>query len=456
MRKFWKYLATAAVVMAVTPLMSCDDDDDFSSSPGRPDYSKNYVYLYQPNSTFARVEYKANGDFITGPSDPLKTVPVRITKALPTDLQVEVAIDPSLVDEYNEANQTDYKLLEGASIVNPNLKIAAGEYVSPDSIAITFGDRSGFLSGEANMILPIVIRSCQGPIISKSSRVFLTFNSTYRPIVVSLNTTVKEFIAALTTSDWQSKIQKLSLPDLFSLSYAPFEQVTLNLAIDQSKVAQYNADNGTNYQFKSDAKLESNTVTIGTDATKAGVNILTGDLSGIADEGEYIIPVTLKSATGASVEYGDDLTVYVIVRGTLRELDVQSSTFNGTLIANPVSCTHEGSDWNRIINNDNYSYAYATLNTPIEMDFGKEVNLSAIYINHWAAYYSATAATLKTSVDGTNWTDWGEVEYSAMSAYYINLIPATNLRYVQLTFTKGGTSGDRSKPEVDGMRFYAE
>ena len=446
MKKFWKYIAACAVVASMMPLTACDDDDTVDP------YDINYVYLYQPNSTFANVEYKANGDFMSGLTDPLKTVPVRLTKPAPSNLQIEVAIDPTLVDEYNEANGTEYKFLEGARIDNPVMTIAAGEYITPDSITISFGDHSGFMTEESNLILPVVIRSGSGLTISKSSRIFLTFNSTYRPNIVSLTTTEKVFRAALTADNWQDNIKKLTLTDLFRLSYKPYEEVTLNLAIDQSKVAEYNTANGTNYEFKSDATLESNAVTIATDASDAGISINTGDLTGIAQEKEYLIPVTLTSATGASVEYDEGMTVYVIVRGIARELNVSEAFYNGSQIDYPVTCTVNGSDWSDVIDMDKYDYEEIDTGTPIEMDFGKVVNLSSIFIYHYSRYSSATSAKLETSVDGTNWTDWGEIEYAGMKQYYINLVPATNVRYARLTFLKEYSYGI----EIDGMRFYAE
>lgn len=446
MKKFWKYIAACAVVASMMPLTACDDDDTVDP------YDINYVYLYQPNSTFANVEYKANGDFMSGLTDPLKTVPVRLTKPAPSNLQIEVAIDPTLVDEYNEANGTEYKFLEGARIDNPVMTIAAGEYITPDSITISFGDHSGFMTEESNLILPVVIRSGSGLTISKSSRIFLTFNSTYRPNIVSLTTTEKVFRAALTADNWQDNIKKLTLTDLFRLSYKPYEEVTLNLAIDQSKVAEYNTANGTNYEFKSDATLESNAVTIATDASDAGISINTGDLTGIAQEKEYLIPVTLTSATGASVEYDEGMTVYVIVRGIARELNVSEAFYNGSQIDYPVTCTVNGSDWSDVIDMDKYDYEEIDTGTPIEMDFGKVVNLSSIFIYHYGRYSSATSAKLETSVDGTNWTDWGEIEYAGMKQYYINLVPATNVRYARLTFLKEYSYGI----EIDGMRFYAE
>ena len=101
MKKFWHYIAVCAVVATIAPLTSCDDDDTVDP------YDINYCYLYQPNSTFARLEYKANGEFLIDINDPLALKPVRLTKPAPRDLSVKVGIDPSLVDEYNQANNTE-------------------------------------------------------------------------------------------------------------------------------------------------------------------------------------------------------------------------------------------------------------------------------------------------------------------------------------------------------------
>lgn len=457
MKKFWKYIAACAVVALLVPLTACDDDDTVDP------YDINYVYLYQPNSTFAKVEYKANGDFMNAIEDPLKLVPVRLTKPAPADIQVEVAIDPSLVDEYNEANETEFKFLNGVEIVNPTMLIKAGEYITADSITLHFADKSGFTDREVeNLILPVVIRSGAGLTISKSSRIFLTFNSTYRQNRLTVMTKPADFKAAIMKDGWQDDVKTLVVNNAFKLSYEPYENVTLNLSIDQSKVAKYNEANGTNLKFKSDATLASDKISIGTDATEVGFTINTGDLSGIAKEEAYVIPVTVTSANGGEIGINAEAaTVYVLVKGVGREMTISKENVAGaTEITLPkgTTCTVNGeanynsyTTWVNIINASNYSYGYINKDDEMLIDLGEVIDMASFWIDHYSSYYAAGSISVKTSADNANWIDWGTLEIPGYGEYFLNLSMATPTRYLKIVFPSEAKYG---RIELDGMRFY--
>ncbi len=459
MKKFWKYIAACAVVASLMPLTACDDDDTVDP------YDINYVYLYQPNSTFAKVEYKANGDFMQAIQDPMKLVPVRLTKPAPADIQVEVAIDPSLVDEYNEANNTDFKFLSGVEILNPTMAIKAGEYITADSITIHFADKSGFTNRDVeNLMLPVVIRNGAGLTISKSSRIFLTFNSTYRPNYLTTVTKPVNFKAAIMNDGWQDEVKNLVVENAFMLSYEPYENVTLNLSIDQSKVAVYNEANGTNLKFKSDATLASGKISVATDATKAGFTINTGDLTGLANEESYIIPVTVTSAEGGEIDVNSNAaTVYVIVQGVGREMTVSDEKpSNATAISLPTgtACTVNGSPnyntsttWIDIIDHSKYQYGYLYVDDEMEIDLGEVIDMASIWVNHWGSYYAAKNVSVKTSADNVNWIDWGTLDIPNLGEYYLNLSMATPTRYIKIVFPTGPSTG---RIELDGMRFYVK
>jgi len=459
MKKFWKYIMISAAAVALMPLAACDDDDTVDS------YDVNYCYIYQPKSTYASVEYKANGDFMSGLTDPLKVMPVRLTKPAPGNMQIEVAIDPSLIDEYNEAHETDYKMLQGAEILNPVMTIAAGEYISADSITIGFTDHSGFINQESDLILPVVIRSANGAVISKSSRIFLTFNSTYKPNKMTVTQTAK--INAVTIMPgWQDEVKKLVITDCIKLSYEPYEEVTINLKIDQSKVADYNAANGTSYLAKNDATLESSVLTIGTDAKSASFSINSGDLSGVANGDSYVIPVVISSVSGGQIETDpENSVVYVLLRSISRELTMSTGSYNGTPCNNRAlpantTVTVDGSDsyqgynqWIDILDSSSWAYGYMTTDQEMSIDFGETINLSSFYLNHWYGSYAASSITLQTSTDGNTWIDWGSTSWTDQAGtYYINLSSATPTRYMKITFP----TGHSSYIEIDGMKFYVE
>lgn len=450
-KKFWKYIAIATFTAVMAPLTACDDDSELGPKD-KANYEANFVYFDKPSSTYAAVEYKANGDFMSGLTDPLKLVPVRLTKPAPSNMKVDIMIDPSLVDEYNEANGTEYTFLEGAEIETPSLSIRAGEYISVDSISISFGDHSGFINQENDLILPIVVEGGEGLTPSKSARLFLTFTSTYRPNILTIPSETFMFKVVTMNEGWEETIATINANNAFLLSYAPYEDVTVNIEIDESKVAEYNAANGTDYEFKADAKLVSNTLTIGTDGNTGSFAIETGDTEGIANEITYVIPVTITSIEGGTIEIEEGQeTVYVVVKGVGRELTISTSEYSGTQLATPIACTVDGSptytegwspaDWVDILNPDErYSYGYIWPNQLMEIDFGKVVNLSSFYIYHYSTSYGPTGLKLETSVDGSKWTDWGEVSYEKLSEYYVNLSAPENVRYMRLVFTSGGNA----------------
>lgn len=450
MKKLYKYALWLAAAVAIAPMTSCNDDDEVDP------YTLNYVYLYQPSDTHANVEYKANGDFMSGLSDPLELVPIRLTKPAPQDIEVEVAIDPTLVDEYNEQKGTNYTFLSGAEIVTPKFVILKGSYVSDKTISVSFTDHSGFLNGTENMILPIVIKSAPGATISKSSRVFLTFNSTYRANYVSASSNVRYANALIELPNWQNEFKEIELGDLFTLTYSPYENVTVTAQIDGSKVAAYNEANGTEYTFKNDATLASATATITPEQNGASFKLKTGDLSGMAGGTSYIVPIVLKSVSGAAVELGTETTVYVIMRAVAKELTISQYDHNGTALSYPSGTTallNGTTDWWDVVNPSSWGYDNMEADDELTISLPTAVNLVSIYINHWAAYNAAKTVTLQTSLDGTTWDDWGSATTeTAYGKYYVNLSYSTGVKHVKLKFS----NFNRTYCEIDGIQLYVE
>ena len=451
-------MAIAAMTAVMVPFTACDDDSELGPKDNT-DYVSNFVYFETPASTYAQVEYKANGDFMSGLTDPLKLVPVRLTKPAPCDLQVEVAIDPYLVAEYNKEKGTDYTFLHRAMIENPVLTIKEGEYVSSDTITISFGNHSGFIDKEKDLMLPIVVKGAEGLTTSKSARIFLTFTSTYRPNYLTIPTVELMNKVVTINEGWEESIKTIEARNAFKLTYAPYEDVTINIAIDESKVAEYNAANGTDYVFKDDATLVSNTLKIGTDGNNASFTIETGDPTGIANDITYLIPVTITSIEGGTIELEEGNTVYVIVKGVSREITISTSQYSGSQLPYPVACTvggkttgYYGYNWVNVINNDKWDYDYLISNSLMEIDFGQVVKLSSFYVYYWSSSYSADKLKMETSADGIKWSDWGEVSYQKASSYFVNMSTSEDVRYMRLVFS----NTNNGYIELDGMEFYGE
>ena len=60
------------MAVGLLPMAACSDDDAVDP------YTLNYCYVYQPYSTYAQLEYKANGQFLVDVANPLSVMHPRI------------------------------------------------------------------------------------------------------------------------------------------------------------------------------------------------------------------------------------------------------------------------------------------------------------------------------------------------------------------------------------------
>ena len=105
-------------------------------------------------------------------------------------MTIQLAIDRSLVDAYNSEYGTSYVALQNAELENATLYIKQGEYISVDTLKVHYTNMEEFKNGSENYILPIAITSINGTGVSASesnSKIFLTFESTYKPNPISEN-----------------------------------------------------------------------------------------------------------------------------------------------------------------------------------------------------------------------------------------------------------------------------
>lgn len=442
MKKFWKYIAMCAVLAGTLSVVSCNDDDN--NDP----YTVNRAYLYQPYSTFASLEYKANGEFLIDIDNPLKTVPVRLTKPAPGNMNITIAIDPALVDEYNQANGTSYTFLEGCSVVNSTMTIPAGGYITPDSITVSFGDKKGFQTGANDYILPIVIKNAPGAAISQSSRIFLTFSSNYRANIVSLDDYTQ--VIDKDVAGWETAYRTLNIADLAKCAWAADDPITFDLTVDPSLVATYNAENGEEYKTI-DATLSQSTVTIANGEAVGGITLNVGDYtSGINADETYCIPLKVSNFQGVGAEIKNDVkVVYVILTGFVPSYYVNNISA-GTMITNPGTWTAlfegfgESYDCDHLLTNTDagtyeYVWDYGESAT-ITCDLGEAQTVGQIGFKFYAWYYSTLSfPTFQTSLDGTKWKDVSYVgdswpASSSRQYLYAHMVKPIKMRYFRVSF----------------------
>lgn len=416
-----------AVATAMLPMVSCDDDDTVDP------YDINYCYLYQPNSTYAQLEYKANGEFLIDINDPIHLMPVRVTKAAPKDLTVEVAIDPALVDEYNNANNSNYKMLEGAELLVSTLHIAKGEYISPDSIVVSFGDHSGFQSGDPDLILPIAIKYADGMTISKSSRIFLTFTSTYRPNLITVKETT---VVSNDTSipGWETANSNLTITQFLKTEWAADAPISVKAEIDNSLIETYNNLNGTN--FKSiQATIVNQTMNIAAGETEANFELRLGNYTGVADGEEYLVPIKLSIAQGEGAELVEDVAYVKVIElpDALTGSQYRTSQDSYLEYQSSWSAINGSADISTILNPSLSGHKQLHTDDLIEIDLGQATELSEFGLYWYSSYYTADKLlNVETSEDGNKWRTWGDVTSAFSGSYaYITFSKKVNARYIR-------------------------
>lgn len=439
MKKFWKYIMISAAAVALMPLAACDDDDTVDP------YDINYCYIYQPSETDARLEYKANGQFIIDITDPLKLMPVRLTKPAPSDITVTVGLDASLVDEYNATNGTDYVMLEGATIVNPEIRILKGEYISTDSITVAF-DHNAFQTGDENYILPVVLKSASGLNISKSSRIFLTFTSEYRANIVSL--TASRNLVITNDPDvtgWETANRNVTINNFLTTTWAADAPITVKAEIDQSLIDAYNAENGTTYK-PIQASVNPANLVIAEGQSGVGLSLTLGDYTGVANGDEYLIPVKLsfESGTGAELAAGVDVAYVQVI--------ALPSTVSSTASSNGLSQITPQSNWTGLSHTVNYGdedfssillsnsgYYGVETGDQLVIDLGQVYNdVKAFGFQFYAWYYGlADIQDVEVSTNGSTWKSFGGTNlirgnYDAANQYIVFSKPTT-FQYLRFT-----------------------
>jgi hypothetical protein len=439
MNKLFKYCLLFAAIILAGVVASCSDDKEVDH------YTLNYVYMYQPQSTFTSIQYKATGDFLTDIENEVALMPVRCTKPATSDMTVEVAVDASLVDEYNAKHGTDYVFLQSAKVVKSSYTISKGEYIAKttadgvvveDTVKVTFTDLAEFQNGSTNYIVPVTVTSANaGGTIAKSGCIFLLFNSEYIANKVS-GVAVKVSVDG-EAEGWQEAFNAFELADFMIASWNADEEITANVEISQAYVESYNLLNGTDYVFMEGAKLKSNKVTIKKGSlTAEALGIELADLTSVA-QGDivYILPIVISNVTGNGAELNEEKKVaYITFAKALPDLSFSSTAPQGSdrLTADKDwSCLIWGESTD-LLNGVPYYWIYSGDDIVIDMASEQSIDAVLIYPYGGNSTYQFKNVTVSISSDGVNYTELGEMYIQKVSNAYINFTPAAKARYIKI------------------------
>ncbi len=463
MKKLYKYALWLAAAVAIAPMTACSDNDEVDP------YTLNYAYMYQPESTYAQLEYKANGEFLIDVEDPLYLMPVRLTKPAPADLDLKVEIDASLVDEYNKAHGTDYHFLEGCSVLTPVMHIEAGKYTSLDSVVVSFGDHSAFQCGYPDLMLPVAITyvNHSGITLAKSGRIFLTFSSTYNANNISMKYVTPVYIDER-VDGWESAYTNVDITNYFNCEWYADDDITITATIDNSLITAYNNVNDMNYLPLPGTTITTSTVNIAKGENSASFSLVLGDYTNVVTAGEmYLIPVKFEITSGEGAEL-DTETAYFAVEPLppfLTAIAQTNAPAGYTMIT-------KGADWTcsyaspagavstfTNLFNSGTSYNNYAMNEGgvVNIDLGSEITCDMFMVRFGSYYYSASEfQNVEVSTDGTKWTEWGNLTMGQQQTWWVTPSKPMTFRYMRFVCGKQAYNPNSTyyNPRLRQMHFY--
>ena len=160
--KLKSYIISAALLMLTGGVFTaCNSEgDDF-------DYNKSALFI-------SGTENNPVVKFVVEDTPASYTVTVQSTKVVSQDVTVDLAIDPSKVDEYNAQNTTNYFSIPESAVQleQTQVKIAAGSAIST-AATVKVVSTEDFVEGRTYLI-PVTIKSISaGDVIPTSKTIFL-------------------------------------------------------------------------------------------------------------------------------------------------------------------------------------------------------------------------------------------------------------------------------------------
>lgn len=238
--------------------------------------------------------------------------------------------------------------------------------------------------------------------------------------------------------------------------------VNISFTLDESLVAGYNLQYGTNYQAipVKAAELRNQELTISS-GKMVSDNIL--EISVNDDEvanlsGEYLLPVRIKEVAGNAVVSTNRDVLYVLVNVYVDLDNIWDTPLDESAIGDLLTVDRTGwqvtatnSSFSNIANmldgntytNEQYSIQSLDDNTGFTVDMLQEYsNITGVRQHYYSGRYSVTSSDIYTSLDNENWTYQGHFNnsvevanicfYTPVKARYIKTIVRTYSRNVYI------------------------
>lgn len=192
MIKLSKYVALVAALVAVT---GCDDAKMSTIENGL------YIQEAAPSNTFGQ-QIEAQ---LVDETDVLKTLTVRLVRAINQDVTVTLDIDKQLIDDYNQKYEAAYELLpEEFRSFERTVTIPAGEISAP---VINLTIKPFTTPNNEAYAIPVRISSVTGPVelVGNANHILYLLTSPNKQkalVLTSANRTNTVFSSELPASQW--------------------------------------------------------------------------------------------------------------------------------------------------------------------------------------------------------------------------------------------------------------
>lgn len=450
-KNIFRFLAYSFVAVAALTLGSCCSSEDKCDVEGNPD---NLIYFKagetNTNVYTAIVQHTPVGDY----SNLNIKIPVYVQRTVSNSTKVTVALDNTLVEEYNKQNGTDYPVLpdNAIEILKTTVTLGTDAYTSTDSIEARLVEAQLPSLTEPEYLTAFRIVDINGSGKASEDRgvIYVKVQTGNGYIHVTSDDEVHGMIAHTPVGP----IGNVSINLPAFVSQAAKVGVNATITVDNSLVQEYNAEYGTNYIAAPNGVLniENGSVTIAQGETTSATNFkasIPADKMAQLTNPQYIIPlrISAKRTDGTTVDKAG--VVYMIF--TTEEKLINSGAGTAGMKASQVSTNvmrtwsvDTNESFNSVTDNRQGSYWDPPTNPSTWIIDMKEVkNFAGLsvrsYYSNYGAIYGLSDAKIELSEDGSNWINCGTATYNDM-AYenpyqVITLYGAVPARYIKMTLT---------------------
>lgn len=461
MKKYWNKLVFATVAFLAAGAVSCADDEE-----SVPDYYYgNYAYMYYqlyPETNAAPVlagTHDARGVSVNGS---FRDFHIRLKRPVETDTYFTFGIDASLLNP-----EVDHPIPESAlkfmaqhpvsGEVTEEVLIPAG--ATETTVMVLLADTEFATASQVATLYtaPVYIKEISGSkdvkISSNRNRVdYLLQVSDYIPNSLTLELASGETTTALKGAGADDLLNEYFGDMLVKLRYPSGTDTKVVFEPDYSLNAAEDLQlpsSAVRFTVNGNA-VQNNTVTIPAGESSVTVRAQLVDASFMGEDGEYQLPIVVKTIEGDEIEFGANTSLFFRIKQA--SLEFTTPTI-GSLETNRYSYTITAADPNNAITNttsrltdgNNGTFCYAQSGVlDFAVNFGSVKEIVGIRLQDYYDWgmYAARNANIYTSEDGTNWNMLYEITDDIPKQSPQDLsFPTVTTRYMRIQVTAAWRSG---------------